>query len=252
MTAATSQPARISGIGVLDKASTLLAVVERGPASLAELVAVTGFARPTAHRIARGMEQLGLLDRDFQGRFVVGPRLGNIAVEACQDQLAKAAAPILDDLRGLTGLHARLFRRHGAMQICIGTSSERDGDGEQLPVGTARPATAGPVAQILLAWENPEILYEGLCGAGFTAAQLALVRRRGWAHGLDPLMPTEASTVAPVCAPGNQVVAALGLTGPQNRMENPSRLLLGAVIDAAAELSDGLRRARAGRRLAPQ
>jgi DNA-binding IclR family transcriptional regulator len=252
MTVVTPQPARISGIGVLDKASTLLAVVERGPASLAELVAVTGFARPTAHRIARGMEQLGLLSRDFQGRFVVGPRLGNIAVEACQDQLAKAAEPILTGLHGLTGLHARLFRRHGAMQICIGTSGERDGDDDQLPVGAARPATAGPVAQILLAWEDPEALYEGLCGASFTAAQLALVRRRGWAHGSDPLTPGEVATVVPVCAPGNQVVAALGLTGPRTRMAIPSRQLLAAVIDAAAELSDGLRRARAGRRPAVQ
>ncbi|GKQ35499.1 IclR family transcriptional regulator [Streptomyces sp. A012304] len=248
MSVATRPPTRISGIGVLDKASTLLAIVEQGPASLAQLVEVSGFARPTVHRIAQGMERLGLLARDFQGRFVVGPRLGNIAVEVRRDQLAKAAAPVLDDLHALTGLHARLFRRHGAEQICIGTSAEATG-GEQLPVGTARPATAGPVAQVLLAWEEPESLYEGLRGARFTAAQLTVVRQRGWAHGPDPMLPGTVSTAVPVCALGNQVVAALALTGRGPRMPStPSRLLLGAAIDAAGELSDGLRRSRAVRR----
>ncbi|MFE9701897.1 IclR family transcriptional regulator [Streptomyces sp. NPDC005930] len=248
MSVTTYQTPRTSGIGVLDKASTLLGVVERGPASLAELVAVTGFARPTVHRIACGMEQLGLLGRDFQGRFVVGSRLGNIAAEVRLDQLAEAAVPVLEDLHTLTGLHARLYRRHGAMQICIGTSDERGEGGVLLPVGTARPASVGPVAQVLLAGEEPESLYEGLRGARFTAAQLALVRRRGWAHGPDPLVPGEVCTAVPVCALGSRVVAALALTGPQARMGNPRRQLLSAAIDAAGELGDGLRRARAGLR----
>ncbi|GLW48089.1 IclR family transcriptional regulator [Streptomyces sp. NBRC 14336] len=244
MSVTTSQRTRISGIGVLDKASTLLAVVEEGPASLAELVAVTGYARPTVHRIACGMEQLGLLARDFHGRFVVGPRLGNIALEVHQDRLAREAAPVLEDLHALTGLHARLFRRHGAMQVCIATSDERTGEPGHLPIGTARPATSGPVAQVLLAWEAPGTLYEALRGARFTAAQLVVVRQRGWAHGPDPLALGRVCTAVPVCAPGNRVVAALSLTGPADRMAGPRRQLLGAALDAAGRLGDGLGRAR--------
>ena len=41
-----------SGVGVLDKAVTILSTLESGPHSLAELVAATGIARPTAHRLA--------------------------------------------------------------------------------------------------------------------------------------------------------------------------------------------------------
>ncbi|WP_447038519.1 IclR family transcriptional regulator [Streptomyces sp. DSM 118878] len=245
MSVAVREPERISGIGVLDKASALLAVVEQGPASLPKLVAVSGFARPTVHRIAQGLERLGLLARDFKGRYVVGPRFGNIAVEVRRDQLAGAAVPVLDDLYALTGLHARLFRRHEAKQVCISTSGETAEGGSLLPIGTARPATEGPVAQVLLAWEEPESLYEGLRRARFTAAQLSLVRRRGWAHGPDPMVPGSVSTSVPVRAPGNQVVAALVLTGRTSRISvGPSRLLLGAVTDAADELSVGLRRSR--------
>ena len=41
-----------SGVGVLDKAALVLAALEAGPATLAGLVAGTGLARPTAHRLA--------------------------------------------------------------------------------------------------------------------------------------------------------------------------------------------------------
>ena len=45
-----------SGVGVLDKAVGILATLESGPHSLAELVAATGIARPTAHRLAVALE----------------------------------------------------------------------------------------------------------------------------------------------------------------------------------------------------
>ncbi|MEU6484905.1 helix-turn-helix domain-containing protein [Streptomyces sp. NPDC046887] len=239
MSVAVEQPARISGIGVLDKASAILELVEKGPASLAELVASSGYKRPTVHRIAQGLQNLGLLDRDYQGRFVLGPRLGYMAVEVQHDRLMGVAPTVLADLQALTGLDARLFRRRGAVQICVGTSVEATEAGDDLPVGSARAVTAGPSAQTLLAWAEPEELYDRLRDARFTAAQLSLVRRRGWAHGPDALVPDHVSLAVPVRARGDRVVAALSLTGPQPRMlPAPSRPLLGALIDAAAELGD--------------
>jgi DNA-binding IclR family transcriptional regulator len=64
-----------SGVGVLDKAAIVLGALEAGPASLAALVAATGLARPTAHRLATALEHHRLVARDLQGRFVLGPRL---------------------------------------------------------------------------------------------------------------------------------------------------------------------------------
>ena len=45
-----------SGVGVLDKAALVLSALEAGPAPLAQLVATTGLARPTAHRLAVALE----------------------------------------------------------------------------------------------------------------------------------------------------------------------------------------------------
>src|SRR5690242_21162911 len=75
-----------SGVGVLDKAALVLAALESGPATLAGLVAGTGLARPTAHRLAVALEHHRLVTRDMQGRFVLGPRLGELAAAAGEDR----------------------------------------------------------------------------------------------------------------------------------------------------------------------
>src|ERR1700749_4855066 len=75
-----------SGVGVLDKAVSVLAAVESGPATLAQLVAATGLARPTTHRIAVALEHHRLLARDVQGRFILGPRVAELASAAGEDR----------------------------------------------------------------------------------------------------------------------------------------------------------------------
>jgi DNA-binding IclR family transcriptional regulator len=240
-----TRPLPTSGVGVLDKASIVLSVVESEPVTLAELVARSGLARPTAHRIAVALERLGLLARDFEGRFVLGPRLGNLSVEAQRDRLVQAAVPVLDELSARTGLDARLFRRRGARHICVATSPVRPAEEDPVPVGTSRPVKSGPVAQVLLAWEEPEELYEGLLGARFNAAQLALVRRRGWAYGPDAMVADTLSCAVPVQLQAGRVMAALTLSQTPAHVPAPSGRVLGrALIDSAAVLSDALLRAQ--------
>src|SRR5918997_1533862 len=66
--------ASVSGVGVLDKAVTVLAALEAGPRSLPELVAATGLSRPTAHRLAVALEAHGLVRRGDGGRSALGVR----------------------------------------------------------------------------------------------------------------------------------------------------------------------------------
>ncbi|URN11092.1 helix-turn-helix domain-containing protein [Streptomyces radiopugnans] len=238
----------VSGVGVLDKASVLLEIVEQAPAPLSELVSRSGLARPTVYRIAVALERLGLLTRDCRGRFVLGPRFGALAVQARYDRLVRAAAPVLAELHAATGLEARIVRRRGRVQVCVATSADGVAGpvgADKAPVGTARPVTAGPVALVLLAWEEPEEIYHGLRGARFTAYQLSQVRRRGWARGADVMVPGEVAYAVPVRGGDGRVVAALSVSGTPGRMGLvPSRRLGAAVFDSAAELGDALQRAR--------
>ena len=90
-----------SGVGVLDKAALVLSALETGPTTLAGLVAATGLARPTAHRLAVALEHHRLVSRDLQGRFVLGPRLGELASAAGEDRLLATAGPVLARLRNI-------------------------------------------------------------------------------------------------------------------------------------------------------
>ena len=230
-----------SGVGVLDKAVALLDSVQNGPSSLADLVSGTGLSRPTAHRIAVALEHHGLLARDDAGRFVLGPRVSDLAMAASGDLLVAAAGPVLTRLQDQTGESAQLFRRQGAERLCVAAAERPSGLRDTIPVGSVLSMQAGSAAQVLLAWEDPDRLPRVLAGARFTPATLASVRRRGWAQSVGEREAGVASVSAPVRAPQGKVVAAVSVSGPIERLgRQPGRLHAPAVVAAARALSAAL------------
>lgn len=233
-----------SGVGVLDKSVAVLNTLESGPASLAQLVHATGLARPTAHRIAVALERHRLLARDGQGRFILGPRIAELATAAGEDRLLAIAQPVLIQLRDHTGESAQLYRRQGDSRICVAAAERATGLRDTVPVGSALPMTAGSAAQILLAWEDPERLHRALRGSVFSASVLAQVRRRGWAASVAEREAGVASVSAPVRGQGGKVAAAVSVSGPIERLtRSPGRLHSAAVMAAGQRISEALRRA---------
>ncbi|MDH6580661.1 IclR family transcriptional regulator [Kitasatospora sp. MAP5-34] len=234
---------RSSGVGVLDKTSLLLGAVEAGPASLSALVAITGISRPTVHRLAIAMERLGLLARDTAGRFTLGPRLARLSVEARQNHLVPAADPVLSRLRDLTGLSARLYLRRGTKRVCVLSVDSPAEPADAVPVGSAFSLRTGSSSQVLLAWEEPDRLYEGLQGARFSAGMLSCVRRQGWAQSFGEDGPGIVSLSAPVRGADSRVLAAVALSGPVTRLSSrPGRRYAGELIEAASRIEAGLPR----------
>ena len=214
----------------------------------------TGLARPTAHRIAVALERHRLLARDVQGRFVLGPRIAELASAAGEDRLLAVAQPVLIQLRDATGESAQLYRRQADVRVCVAVAERASGLRDTVPVGAALPMTAGSAAQVLLAWEEGERMHRGLRGAKFTATTLAGVRRRGWAASAAEREAGVASVSAPVRGPqgvggpGGRVLAAVSVSGPIERLtRSPGRLHAAAVV-AAGEKIGQLLRAEAGGR----
>ncbi len=243
-----------SGVGVLDKAVSVLAAAESGPATLAQLVDATGLARPTAHRIAVALERHRLLARDVQGRFVLGPRIAELASAAGEDRLLAVAQPVLIQLRDATGESAQLYRRQADVRVCVAAAERASGLRDTVPIGAALPMTAGSAAQVLLAWEEGERMHRGLRGAKFTATTLAGVRRRGWAASAAEREAGVASVSAPVRGPqgvggpGGRVLAAVSVSGPIERLtRSPGRLHAAAVVAAGEKISELLRAEAGGR-----
>jgi DNA-binding IclR family transcriptional regulator len=232
-----------SGVGVLDKATLVLAALEAGPKTLAGLVQATGLARPTAHRLAVALEHHRLVARDLQGRFVLGPRCGELASAAGEDRLLAAAGPALTTLRDLTGESAQLYRRQGDTRICVAAAERLSGLRDSVPVGTVLTMQAGSAAQVLLAWEEPDRLHRGLSNARFNATLLSGVRRRGWAQSVGEREPGVASVSAPVRGPNNRVIAAVSISGPIERLgRQPGRLHAAAVVAAGQRLTEALKK----------
>jgi DNA-binding IclR family transcriptional regulator len=235
-----------SGVGVLDKAVLVLNALETGPASLAQLVQTTGLARPTAHRLAVALEHHRLVHRDAQGRFILGPRLAELAAAAGEDRLLAVTQPVLTQLRDLTGESAQLYRRNGDARVCVAAAERMSGLRDTVPVGSALPMTAGSAAQILLAWEEPDRLHRGLRGAKFTATTLASVRRRGWAQSVGERESGVASVSAPIRGAGGRVIAAISVSGPIERLtRSPGRVHAPPVIAAAERITESMRRTAA-------
>jgi DNA-binding IclR family transcriptional regulator len=228
----------VSGVGVLDKSVAILAVLaERGPASLAELVAATTLSRPTVHRLARALEDHGLVGRDERGRFCLGARLaawGRVA-EAGTPLLAPAA-PVLAALRDATGESAQLYVREGDHRVCIAVAERPSGLRDTVPVGARLPLTAGSGAKVLLAWSPATGWPEGS-----DPAELARVRRAGWAASVAEREAGVASVSAPVRDRTGAVVAAISVSGPMERLgRQPGTRFSRAVVGAAHELTSRL------------
>ena len=225
----------LSGVGVLDKSVAVLEAVRGGARSLAELTATTGLSRATAHRLAVALEVHRLLRRDRAGRWLVGPRLQELAGTGAGDVLLERAGPVLARLRDGTGESAQLYRRAGDTRVCVAAAERRSGLRDTVPVGSVLALTAGSAAQVLLAW-SPEPAVPA--GAAFTARTLAEVRRRGWAASAGEREPGVASVSAPVRGSDGAVVAAVSVSGPIERLtRSPGRLHAAAVLAAAADLS---------------
>ena len=233
---------RSSGVGVLDKAAHILDCLEAGPATLSQLVEATGLARPTAHRLAVALTHHRLVARDVQGRFMLGPRLGELSSAAGEDRLIAAAGPVLNNLRNVTGESSQVFRRQGDWRVCVASAERPIGLRDTIPVGTQLSMKAGSAAQILTAWEDHTRLVEGLHNARFSATMLAAVRRRGWAQSVGERERGTASVSAPVRSPSGKVIAAVSISGPIERLtRQPGRLHAEVVCEAAAALTEALR-----------
>ena len=232
-----------SGVGVLDKAATVLGALEAGPATLAQLVGATGLARPTAHRLAVALEHHRLVSRDMQGRFVLGPRLGELASAAGEDRLLAAAGPVLGALRDHTNESAQLFRRQGDQRICVAAAERPVGLRDSIPVGATLRCSPAPPRRSCSPGRSPTGSTAACRARRFTATALSGVRRRGWAQSVAEREAGVASVSAPVRGPSGRVVAAVSISGPIERLSRqPGRLHAATVVAGANKLTEVLRR----------
>lgn len=197
----------VSGIGVLDKAVSVLDALEGGPLALAGLVDATGLSRATTHRLAVALEVHGLVRRDETGRFALGPRLTG-------PDLATLARPAMESLRDQTGESVQLYVRRGDRRVCLASLESPHGLRTIVAVGASLPLAVGSAGKVLRGDPDAD--------------------RNGWAESVEERERGVASVSAPVVGPGGDVVAAVSVSGPVERTtRQPGRRYADAVVAAA-------------------
>ena len=207
---------RVSGIGVLDKSVALVDAVARADAacSLTDLVAATGLPKPTAHRLAVALEAHGLLRRDADGRFALGLRLVELGRAAADDwPLAEAARPALASLRDDTEEGAQLYVRDGGSRVCLVSLESPHELRTIVPEGARLPLGVGSAGRLLRGDPAPE----------------------GWLASVEERARGVVSVSALVLGPAGEVVAAVGISGPVDRLGTTPGSRHGARVVQAAE-----------------
>jgi DNA-binding IclR family transcriptional regulator len=222
----------VSGVQTIDRTvSVIEAVATAGACSLADLVRLTDLARPTAYRLAIACEQQGLLARDADGRFRLGSRLVGWGAQAARmNPLVESARPVLANLVEQTGESAQLYVREGRQRVCVATHERASGLRDTVPLGAVMPLTKGSGGKVLLAWADDRDQFD------VAASALEEVRRRGDADSSGEREPGVASVSAPVRGHDGQVLAAISVSGPAERMHAEAMTRHRAAVRAAAAI----------------
>lgn len=205
----------------MDKAVALLLALESGPAALVDVVAATGIPRATAHRLLVALVGHGMVARQPDGRFALGPSLARIGAAAAAGggALTVRARPALEVLRDETGESVQLYVRSGDRRVCMVSLESPHGLRTIVDVGASLPLDLGSAGAVLR--DDPA------------------TRRRGWAESVEEREAGVASVSAPVRGPGEPgpVLAAVSVSGPLGRTtRHPGRLYAAAVVAAAGRV----------------
>ena len=215
--------------GVLDRAVAVLDAVEAGARTYTDIVRVTGFTRPTAHRILKSLEEHGFVVFLGGRGYALGPRFLRFATTAMRElPLRDLGHPILERLAASTGEGAQLYVRSGARRLCIDSVESSSELRTIVGIGAELPLTAGSAGKVFLAWMSEptldavlgkwERLTDDTPKPDEIREALSLVRRRGWAYSAGEREQGVASVSAPVFGPYGDVIAVVSMSGPRSRI----------------------------------
>jgi DNA-binding IclR family transcriptional regulator len=227
---------------------------DEGEPTLAELVRAVGLNKTTTFRLLTALEAEGLVERGALDGYRLGPELAALGSRALgASDLREAARAELVALARATRETAHLEVRVGAETLILDEAMGGHRVGTTPSVGTRWPAHATSTGKVLLAALEPRDLEAFLAAplpaltprtltdAAALRRELARVRERGYATGIEELEPGFMAVAVPVRARDGQVVAALGVGGPRLRLD-PARLeeIAKALPAHAARISERL------------
>jgi DNA-binding IclR family transcriptional regulator len=240
-----------SGTQAIDRAAELLSLVVLAdePPGFGELVSDTGLAKSTASRLLQALERHRLVHRIDDGGYEAGPLFALYASRhEPADELIHLARPILEAVSLATGetVNLAIVRGNAVVQIAqidsrfmLGTTNWVDVDvpphlsalGKVFFAEGVIAVPRGPMeARTEHTVTDPAVLRR----------QLETVRRLGYAQAFGELEIGLDAIAAPVRDHTGNVIAAVGISGPSDRIHHQLPQLGMLLKSQAQELSSVL------------
>lgn len=239
-----------SGLGVLEKAMSVLNIVSAAPAPMTftELLRAGSLPKATLHRILATLTREGLLRHDPASRtYRLGLRLLELAHEVWSDfDLRLAAQDELVRLQAEVGADVQLAVLDGDSVVVIASQEAGPLQRRNSLVGARWPLHASAAGKVIAAYMDPARLDTLLARLALPAltertlgsvealrSELVLSRGRGYALECRERDDTRVSVAAPVLDIQGQPIGAVSISGAHaelalSRLHGLSSTLIGA------------------------
>ncbi|SFB32294.1 transcriptional regulator, IclR family [Rhizobium sp. NFR07] len=204
-------PGNSAGVAAVERAASLLeAFTDRDfTLSLGELARRVELDKSTVLRIARSLAKFGLLVRNDDASWRLGPKLmklGNIYQSTFR--ASDIIEPLLADLVEKTGESAAVYVREGDERVCLFRHDSHQAIRHSARVGSTYPLDRGAPGRVILA-------FVGRAGAIYDD-----IRKAGFFTTSGERDPQVASLAVPIFRDGAALFGSLALTGPPARFSD--------------------------------
>jgi IclR family KDG regulon transcriptional repressor len=239
----------------LERALALLDQLCRGeqPIGVTEFARKLRLAKSTVHRLLATLERAGLLVRTPDAKYRLGLRLWEMGCAAIRElNVRETARPVMEMLASRTGETVHLSIWDGGEAIYIDRVDGTNPIRLHSTIGGRAPAHATASGLTLLAFQEAATQSRVLRGPrkrftqhtittpGGLQRKLEEIRRKGCAVSVGGWYPGSAGVAAPIRSHTGNVVAALSVGGPAERIVGRAPELEVAVRTAAKEISCAL------------
>ena len=203
-------------VEAVERALTLLEVFnEHQPElSLTELSLATGFYKSTILRLMASLEVFGFVVRNERGMYRIGPACARLAPLAGEGlRLEGVVRPVLIALRDISGETASFYIRDGDARVCLYRENGRHEVRHHLEQGARLPLDRGAAARVL-------------CGGVSREVQVSKGERE----------PSLAAAAMGILRPDGELLGALAVSGPRERLTDSFEHRRRVLIEKAAEL----------------
>ena len=232
-------------------------VLQYGTFSLGRIAERSGLSKPTAHRLLATLSHGQLVIQDpVTSEYMLGPGCLGIADAVMRGLggLGPISGPILQKLSVESDESSALHVRAGVQRICVEQAPSPQPVRYTARVGASNPLHTGSMGKVLLAFSDPtdlnnlldrmtlsQVTDVTITDRQVLVAELDKIRADGYAVSRGEQAAGVAAISAPILRTDGEVLAAVSILGPTDRLTDITiQKLRPRLLAAAEEITEAL------------